>query len=615
MKKVYLFQPQFTSFIYDRLNAWLPYSAAMLWSYASQFPDITDTFELGELFFKRESAEAVMARLDNPAVCGFSCYLWNRKYCLYLAEAIKQRWPDCVIIFGGADVNDKILKHKFIDTAVHGEGEESFVDILLNIKHGKPVGDFIPKQRLQDLDIPSPYLTGLFEPLIRNNPDTYWAVTLETNRGCPYACTFCDWGGVTYSKVKRFDIDRVKQEIEWLRNQPVAYLYVADANFGMFKDRDLEIAKAIREVADNSTLDLVSVQSAKQSTEMAFEIGQALGPKFSGVTVTFQSMNPDTLEAIKRKNLEINNARRLMDLGAEYNIPTYTEMILGLPNETLETWKRGMTDLLDAGQHNSIDMWFTQMLENSELNQPMSRALHGIKTVHCRNYSSILSSLDFNEIDEHTELIKQTRTMSAQDMVESYVFGWLILQFHIAGYSQILARYLNLAKSISYYDFYNQLFAYIKQHPFTADRYTTMYESVKVFLDTGEAPPNESGHMLHSKHNSWLYENKTELMDMLCEFADNTFAVPKGIKKLQHAFMFDNDQAYPLNVDCEYDIFGKTNKPVTYEISSRISKFDQGHQNYALLRRRGLMKNTVTQISDNDNSWALHKQIQPSLTL
>ena len=67
-----------------------------------------------------------------------------------------------------------------------------------------------------DLDVlPSPHLTGVFDHIVKNNSNYKFHMTLETNRGCPYQCTFCDWGSLTYNKIKKFDIDRVFAEIEW----------------------------------------------------------------------------------------------------------------------------------------------------------------------------------------------------------------------------------------------------------------------------------------------------------------------------------------------------------------------------------------------------------------
>jgi radical SAM superfamily enzyme YgiQ (UPF0313 family) len=47
------------------------------------------------------------------------------------------------------------------------------------------------------------------------NPQERWLVLWETNRGCPFQCTFCDWGSATAAKVNQFELDRLLREVDW----------------------------------------------------------------------------------------------------------------------------------------------------------------------------------------------------------------------------------------------------------------------------------------------------------------------------------------------------------------------------------------------------------------
>ena len=54
----------------------------------------------------------------------------------------------------------------------------------------------------------------------------------------PFACTFCDWGSATKSKVRKFSEERLEREIEWFGDNEIAYVDCCDANFGIFQERD-----------------------------------------------------------------------------------------------------------------------------------------------------------------------------------------------------------------------------------------------------------------------------------------------------------------------------------------------------------------------------------------
>ncbi len=84
--------------------AYLPYGAGCLAAYAWNDDEIKSKFSLGELFFMREKPEEVMERLDNPFIFGFSCLVWNMEYNKVLAKKIKEKYPDCFIVFGGHNI-------------------------------------------------------------------------------------------------------------------------------------------------------------------------------------------------------------------------------------------------------------------------------------------------------------------------------------------------------------------------------------------------------------------------------------------------------------------------------------------------------------------------------
>src|SRR2546423_1017978 len=97
-----------------------------------------------------------------------------------------------------------------------------------------------PDRIVTALDRPqvAAYSTGVFDELLAQSFD--FAAVWETNRGCPYACTFCDWGSAIAQKLSVWDPARLDREIEYFGQKRIRYVYAADANFGILP-RDVDI--------------------------------------------------------------------------------------------------------------------------------------------------------------------------------------------------------------------------------------------------------------------------------------------------------------------------------------------------------------------------------------
>lgn len=565
MKSVYLFQPQYAVEYGDTDTYYLPYSAGCLWSFASTHAEVVQTYTLQELGFRREDPADILKRmqLNPPAVCGFSCYIWNKQYCLTLAQRIKRQFPTCKIVFGGADTSTALNSIPYIDHIILGEGEESFVDVLLNTTAPR----IYPKSRMTDLDFPSPYQLGIFDELVAQHPSVMWSMTLETNRGCPFSCTFCDWGQLTYSKIRKFSLDRVRDDIEWAAKHPVNYIFCADANFGIFKERDIEIAQMIRDVCEGSHLDAVNLQFAKNSNDAVMRIAQILGEWCRGITVSVQSMNPQTLTAIKRRNMDINRIDEVISLARETGLKTYTEVILGLPHETLESWNQGLCDILAFGQHDSIDVWFTNLLENAELTHQTE--LYNIDSVQAEDYFALYNERDWQGCEEQVNLVRSTHTMSESEMCQAYMYGWLIIHWHCAGYSQWIARRLVQDDACTYRDYYDLLLKRIQSSPLFATHFRWVQQQTAQYLRTGRC--DVRGHALHSVSFDWMYRHKAEAYQLAIDCAESFAPLETEDVQVQTHFLWDQETTYPVQCG-SYTVVPRTNSIQTHYALRRQGK-------------------------------------------
>ena len=577
MLNLYLCQPNFRFGIAGKTGYWIPYSIGCLWSYASQFDDIKQNVNLKDIIFRRENVDSLVDRLEDPDVIAFSCYMWNWEWSKAVAQRVKERYPKCKIIFGGPQVTNRpeeeefFKHHKYVDSISLAEGELSFTDILRNLINGKLIDKIYNYPRLDELDIPSPYLTGVFEKIIADNPDVLWNGTLETNRGCPFACTFCDWGGLTYSKLKKFPEEKVLQELHWMAHNKMDYVTIADANFGVFTDRDMKFTEEL--VALQKEFGYPQVVDAtwyKNSSEEIMKIVKKfISSGFKrGLTLSVQSMDMDVLEEIKRRNMEFSNLKHIFDICNREQIPSYTELILGLPKETFESWSKGLCDVIEMGQHNAIESWLAQLLENAHLNTPEQRAEHEIDTVVVKDYISGFEEED--GISESVTLVRGTKDMPMPKFIDSWLYAWMINNFHNYGWTQIVSRFLRKYKDISYLEFYNRLWQHIQEDN---GKVKELFDKAKAqlteYLETGVAN-GFSGHTLMWSAQKDFHLHPQEIydfVDKVCskEYLDLPEKYYSPLMKLQTFYVSHLEFTYPLQESFEYNFIQYINDDVELE--------------------------------------------------
>jgi putative methyltransferase len=565
MLNLYLCQPNFRFGIAGKTGYWIPYSIGCLWSYASQFDDIKENVDLKDIIFRRENVDTLVDRLEDPDIIAFSCYMWNWEWSKAVAQRVKERYPKCKIVFGGPQVTDRpeeeefFKHHKYVDSISLAEGEISFTDILRNLINGKLIEKIYNYPRLTELDIPSPYLTGVFEKIIADNPGVLWNGTLETNRGCPFACTFCDWGGLTYSKLKKFPEEKVLQELHWMAHNKMDYVTIADANFGVFTDRDMKFTEEL--VALQKEFGYPQVVDAtwyKNSSEEIMEIVKKfISSGFNrGLTLSVQSMDMDVLEEIKRRNMEFSNLKHIFDICNREQIPSYTELILGLPKETFESWSKGLCDVIEMGQHNAIESWLAQLLENAHLNTPGQRAEHEIDTVVVKDYISGFEEED--GISESVTLVRGTKDMPMPKFIDSWMYAWMINNFHNYGWTQIISRFLRKYKDMSYLEFYNRLWILIQEdNGFVKEQFDIAKAQLTEYLETGIAD-GFSGHTLMWSAQSNFHEEPLkilEFVDKACsrEWLDLPEKYYPQLMKFQTFYVTHYQFEYPMKMKFDYN--------------------------------------------------------------
>ncbi|NND44948.1 MAG: radical SAM protein [Xanthomonadales bacterium] len=363
-------------------------------------------------------------RRFGPGVWLFSNYMWSLDINLQISGMLKSRDGGSLTIHGGpstpgypAACAEFMAKNPSVDFAVHGEGEVAVTELLAHVHRdasGRISFDTEGMREVQGLtyrsdttdgglvttptrtrlkapdSIPSPYLTGVFD----SYDGAVEAAIIESNRGCPFGCTFCDWGSATRQKVRKFDLERVKQEIEWIGRNRVRVIWIADANFGMY-DRDIELAEYIVETKKQHGYPLeVVVNYTKNTTRRLVEIIKAFsaGGIISQGIISIQTTDEATLEVINRRNIKTEVYDELTGVFADANLPLSTDLMIGLPGITPAAFDRDLQRYFDVDV--STKAYPTQLLPNSPMADPEYMEKYQIK-VDKDNF--VIACHSFNE--------------------------------------------------------------------------------------------------------------------------------------------------------------------------------------------------------------------------
>lgn len=438
---------------------YLPYAVALLEAYVRAQAADPARYYFKLPIYKRIAISAAVEQLLDCDIVGFSTYVWNAQISLEIARRLKARRPEILIVFGGPHVPDQpeefLRANPSIDVAIHNEGEKIFLRLLemypsrdwagvSSVSFVGPDGRFTRNpngERFRDLDeVPSPFLDGTLDAVVAAYPQETWIGLWETNRGCPFQCTFCDWGSATAGKVTKFGMDRLIGEIDWFSRNKIEYIFCCDANFGIQK-RDVEIAEYVAKVKSETGYPAaLSVQNTKNATERAYRTQKILSDAGlnKGVALSMQSVDMTTLEAIKRDNISLETYMELQRRFTRDKVETYSDLILGLPGETYDSFVEGVCLLIETGQHNRIQFNNLSILPNAEMGNPAYQKKFGMETVESTiiNIHGERVELE-DDVPEVQQLVVCTAAMPRADWRRTRAFCWITALLHFDKLFQI----------------------------------------------------------------------------------------------------------------------------------------------------------------------------------
>lgn len=386
-------------------------------------------------------------RTAPPDILMLSNYCWNESLSLHFATLAKRLRPDTLVIMGGPNIPLEVERqtayvadHPQIDLYILGEADFLAAHVTgMFLAQGKSIpsllGSEIPssiyrqpdgpvvvqkkQERLRDIDdIPSPWLAGVQDEFF----DGKLAPMIETNRGCPFTCTFCVQGDRSYAKVHNYDLDRIKSELEYIARKikaaspAMGTLRIADSNYGMF-DRDIEISDFIgrlqREYGWPTYIDATTGKNRPDRIIKSVE-------KVNGallLTQAIQSLDEHVLQNVRRSSIKLEAYEQLHTYMHKRGLRSNTDLILGLPGETLHTHLAAIHKLLDA-EFNQVHNFQLMMLKGSELETMESRKMFSFET-RFRVLPKNVGVYGDKKVFDIEEIVVATDTLSFEDYLRA----------------------------------------------------------------------------------------------------------------------------------------------------------------------------------------------------
>ena len=289
----------------------------------------------------------------DPDVLGCSTYLWSFPFFVDLARIVKDDDPRRLVVFGGPSARPSMLRQPpfqsasaWIDVLVINDGEQTFLEIVTapdrsaQALAGVPGialpaapglnGGWLetPERPLAHLDeLPSPYAMDLVQ--------AGGLAVLQTYRGCPFTCSFCEWGALESPQRVR-GVRQLKQEFDGMARQPVMGALLVDAGLNLNPHAFRNLRQAAEEHGFFEQRSLIcEVYPAKvrpEHLDFIASVGNAL------VGIGLQSFDNDVLAKVDRRYDEARFEQTLQALKAAAGVAI--EIIMGLPGDTPENFIR-----------------------------------------------------------------------------------------------------------------------------------------------------------------------------------------------------------------------------------------------------------------------------------
>ena len=394
-------------------------------------------------------------RESPPDILGLSNYVWGKNVSYEMISMMSEIDPHVLNVWGGPNFpidfpsQEKFMKkYPKVDIYVPVDGEVGFSNIIeqalkadskKEIKQkvlSKPIDGCVSREtdgklqytipviRIKKLDeIPSPYTTGILDKFF----DGKLSPMMQTNRGCPFHCTFCADGKDEVNQVNYFSTERVKEELDYIvkhKHKDTRNMIFSDLNFGMYP-RDQEIAKYISDLQlKHGYPDFIYISTGKNQKEKVINAIKTLKDSMP-LWMSVQSLDKGVLKNIRRDNISTDHMLALYPAIKDANLQTRAEVILGLPGETHENHMTTLRELIRA-RMDEIQVHTCMLLDGSEMGTPNERKKWKLNTKFRILQRDFVELSNGKKVMEIEEVVVSSEHMTFDEYVDLRILAFVI---------------------------------------------------------------------------------------------------------------------------------------------------------------------------------------------
>lgn len=264
----------------------------------------------------------------NYDLVGISSYSDVMERAIAIADAFRAKGVKVVI--GGAGVTaDSKAARGHVDAIFLGEAETTWPQFLADWEAGHHAEVYEAKGFVDLAESPPPRWDSIANLL----PGNYRTGAVQTNRGCPHTCEFCNVWLTSGRAIRTKPVHQVIEEVVALERLGMKRVFFSSDNFIGNRKHAKEVLRALIPV--NSSFRHPLAFTAEITVNADKEMLQLMAlANFTSAIIGIESSNLDSLkETRKRQNTGVDLAEQCRNI-ASHGIAIYGSMIVGFDNDT-----------------------------------------------------------------------------------------------------------------------------------------------------------------------------------------------------------------------------------------------------------------------------------------